>query len=155
MDGEEVQKRLHDALQQVMKSDLHLLKHDLSERCIASRLAMYLQKSFPKHFVDVEYNRVGASPKRLGLSEECANFRNSNGEALVAPDVIIHRRGPRGPNVLVLEVKKTSNRDLHQCDRVRVRAFRDQLRYCYGALIECETRQGYEFGIRISEWLDE
>ena len=96
MDGEEVRKRLHDALNQVMKRDLYLLKHDISERCIASRLAMYLQKSFPKYSVDVEYNRAGASPKRLGLSEECANYRNSNGEALVVPDVIIHAADPGG-----------------------------------------------------------
>jgi hypothetical protein len=36
-----------------------------------------------------------------------------------------------------------------------VRAFRSQLGYRYGALIECETRQGHEPGITISEWLDE
>ena len=155
MEREEVEKRLHEALQEVAKSDWHLLEHDLSERCIASRLAMYLQKSFPEYSVDVEYNRAGASPKRLGLPEECANYRNKDGEALAVPDLIIHRRGPEGPNVLVLEVKKTTNRDPRQCDRERVRAFLAQLGYRYGALIECETRQGHEPGIRISEWLHE
>jgi len=154
MEGEEVKKRLHDALQKIVKSDLYLLEHDLSERCIASRLAMYLQSLFSKYAVDVEYNRAGAFPKKLGLPEKCANYRNNNGEALVVPDIIIHRRGLEGPNILVLELKKTSNRDAYQCDRKRVRAFRTQLRYAYGALIECETRQGHKPGIMISEWLD-
>jgi hypothetical protein len=155
MERGEVEKRLHEALQEVAKSDRHLLEHDLSERCIASRLAMCLQKSFPEYFVDVEYNRTGASPKRLDLPEECANYRNNNGEVLAVPDLIVHRRGLEGPNILVIEVKKTTNRDSRQCDRERVRAFRSQLGYRYGALIECETRQGHEPGIKISEWFDE
>jgi hypothetical protein len=45
----------------------------------------------------------------LGLPAECANYRNANGESLAVPDVIVHRRGHDGPNVLVLEMKKTSN----------------------------------------------
>lgn len=155
MERGKVERRVREALQEVAKSDRHLLEHDLSERCIASRLAMYLQKSFPEYSVDVEYNRAGVSPKRLGLPDQCANYRNNNGEALVVPDLIVHRRGPKGPNVLVIEVKKTTNRDPHQCDRERVRAFRAQLGYRYGALIECETRQGHEPGIMISEWLHE
>jgi len=155
MERAEIQKRLHDAVQELAKNDRHLLEHDLSERCIASRYAMYLQKAFPELSVDVEYNRAGASPKRLGLPEECANYRNNNGEALAVPDVIVHRRGLEGPNVLVLELKKTTNRDPRQCDRERVHAFRAQLRYRYGALIECETRQGHEPGITVAEWFDE
>ena len=56
--------------------------------------------------VDVEYNRDGATPKRLDLPEACANFRNDDGEALVVPDVIVHQRGHNRQNVLVLELKK-------------------------------------------------
>ena len=67
MEREEVQKQLHKALREVATSDRHLLEYNLSERCIASRLAMYLQHVLPEYSVDVEYNRAGASPKRLGL----------------------------------------------------------------------------------------
>jgi len=154
MEREEVEKRLREALLEVAKNDRYLLENDLGERCIASRLAMYLQNAFPEYSVDVEYNRAGASPKRLGLPTECANYRNDNDEALAVPDVIVHRRGSDGPNLLVLELKKTTNRDPRQCDRERVRAFQAQLGYRYGALIECETRQGHDPGIRISEFLD-
>jgi hypothetical protein len=152
MDEEDVVTRLNNALRRLTDNDRYLLEFDLSERCIASRLALYLQNEFPEHAVDVEYNRDGAVPKRLGLPEECANYRNPNGEALAVPDVIVHRRGPEGPNILVLELKKTTNRDPRDCDRARVCALREQMGYSFGALIECETRQDQAPAISISEW---
>jgi hypothetical protein len=155
MERKDIEERLNRALRNLAVSDRHLLENNLSERCIASRLAMYLQKEFSEYSVDVEYNRQGNIPKKLELSEECANYLDEEGKASVVPDVIVHRRGPDGPNILVLELKKTSNRDPRRCDYERVRALRTQLGYSFGALIECETRQGHEPGIAISEWLDE
>lgn len=152
MEEQELLERLNNALQQVAEHDRSLLELDLSERCIAARLAFYLQTEIAGYVVDVEYNRDGATPKRLHLPEECANFRNPDGEALVVPDVIVHRRGNAGPNILVLELKKTTNPELRDCDRARVRALRAQLGYGFGALIECETRPDHEPSIRITEW---
>jgi hypothetical protein len=152
MEFEEVKRLLALALAKVADADRYLLEHDLSERCIASRVALYLQAVFAEYSVDVEYNRDGLSPKRLGLPEECAKYRNRDGESLVVPDVIVHCRGPQGPNLLVLEFKKTSNPQGFDCDRRRICAFREQLRYDYGALVECETRSGYEPGIQVIQW---
>lgn len=151
----EVRDRLRAAADKLQAADEHLLKHDLSERCIAAQLAMYLQAEFSELSVDVEYNRIGARPKMLELPEECANYKARNGEALVVPDVIVHKRGAEGPNVLVLELKKTTNtdREARQCDQMRVRAFRRQLGYAHAALVECETRAGKTPEIRIVEWL--
>lgn len=154
MEEQEVTTRLNNALQKVAENDRYLLEFDLSERCIASRLALYLQNEFPDFNVDVEYNRDGATPKRLGLPEGYANF-DENGQALVVPDVIVHRRGHDGPNLLVLELKKTTNPEPRDCDRERVRALREQLGYEFGALIECETRRGHQPGIATLEWLSE
>ncbi len=154
MEPEEVRKHVEKALRTLAENDKYLLKNDLSERCIASRLAMYLQQEFPEHSVDVEYNRDGFEPKRLELPEECANYRNKDGQALVVPDVIVHQRGPDGPNILVLELKKTSNRDRSGCARKRVRAFHAKLQYSFGALIQCETRRCHNPEIRLSEWID-
>jgi len=50
--------------------------------------------------------------------------------------------GPEGPNILVLEVKKTSNPVPRDCDRARIHAFLAQYKYEFAALIECETRPG-------------
>jgi hypothetical protein len=155
VDLDEVKQRILAALAAFTAADRYLLEHDLSERCIAARFAMHLQPLFPDHCVDVEYNRKGRSVKYLALPAECANtdYLNEEGESLVVPDLIVHCRGSNGPNLLVLEFKKTANRDGFDCDRERVRAFKQVLRYDYGALIECETRRGMTATIRVAEWI--
>ena len=152
--GVEIKKRLDKALQEVDLTDHYLLENNVGERAIAARLAIHLQEHFPKHAVDAEYNRDGERPKRLsGLPEECAHYRNEDGESLAVPDVIVHGRGTRGPNLLVVELKKTTNSDHGECDRLRLRAFREQYGYQFGALILCETRRGYQPKMTISAWL--
>lgn len=152
MERQDVEDRLNRALRRLAEEDRYLLENNLSERCIAARLAMHLQPEFPEHKTDAEYNRKGRAPKRLGLPEECANYIDENGDALAVPDVIVHQRGEDGPNVLVLELKKTTNPDGLDCDRTRVLAFRDELHYEFGALIECETRRRRGVGVRVAEW---
>ena len=139
----------------VADRDRELLVGNLSERCIAARLAMYLQHAFADFEVDVEYNRDGHHPKRLGISEDCANSRDADGNALVVPDIIVHRRGPKGPNVLVIELKKTTNPIGTGCDQERLLAFRRTFKYQFGALVECETRAGSEPAMTLLEWIDE
>jgi hypothetical protein len=73
--------------------DKGLVAVDISERCIASRLAIYLQNESPDHHVDIEYNHDADTPKRLGIREACANYLGPDGQALVVHDVIVHRRG--------------------------------------------------------------
>jgi hypothetical protein len=153
MTNEEVREWLEAGLQQLVDRDRHLFENNLSERCIASRLAMYLQSAIADYSVDVEYNRKGASPKKLDLPEACANSEDDNGEKLVVPDIIVHSRGEEGPNILAIEVKKTTNRKSWECDHIRIHAFRAQLEYRAAALIKCETRPGHKPSATIIEWL--
>jgi len=155
MERQDVEDRLNRALAGLAERDSYLLENNLSERCIAARLAMHLQDQFPDHKVDVEYNRAGEIAKRVPLSQQCAKRWNRDGEALAVPDVIVHRRGDTGPNVLVLELKKTSNPAGWDCDRERIFAFREHLDYEFGALIECETRPGEAAGVRVAGWCDD
>ena len=148
----EVRSRLAKAVTSLNASDRYLLENDVSERCIAARLAMYLQSLFPDYMVDVEYNRAAASPKRLNLPDECANFRDTNGRSLVVPDIIVHTRGPKGPNVLVLELKKSTNSEGPECDQKRIHAFVSQLGYMCGALVACETRSDQNHVATITDW---
>ena len=151
----EVRERLDRALRRLLEGDRYLLENDLSERCIAARLAMYLREEFKQHDVDVEYNREADVTKRLrGLPDECYRRRNRQIEARVAvPDIIVHHRGFHGPNLLVIEMKKTSNPAGMDCDRLRLAAFREQLGYSFGALVECDTALLVEPVIRVSDWL--
>ncbi len=153
MEYNEVERRVRDSIKAFELDDRYLLEHNLSERCIASRLAIHLQTFFPQYSVDVEYNRAGDIPKRLDLPDECANSVDDQGRALVTPDIIVHRRGPEGSNLLGLEIKKTSDRRGLDCDRKRIQALKTQLNYSFGVLIECETRPGYEPRILVREWL--
>jgi hypothetical protein len=155
MDRHDVEERLNKALQRLRDEDALLLENDLSERCIAARLALHLQPEFPGYKVDGEYNRAGEIKKRVPLSEECDTRKNREGSPLAVPDVIVHRRGDNVANVLVLELKKTSNPTGWNCDRERVRAFREHLHYEFAALIECETRYGAVPGIVIADWFDD
>ncbi len=151
----EVRERLERALRRLLVDDRYLLDNDLSERCIAARLAMYLSEEFEEHDVDVEYNRAGDVAKRLhGLPDECYRRRNRQIEAPVAvPDIIVHHRGFDGSNLLVIEMKKTSNPAGTHCDQLRLDAFREQLGYSFGALVECDTVSHVEPAIRVSAWL--
>jgi len=153
MESREIKERVQAAIDQLKKSDIYLLENNLNERCIASRLAMYLQNAFTEFSVDVEYNRKGVNPKAVGLPEECGNRRDDEGHVLVVPDIIVHSRGEKGPNILALELKKSTNRESRDCDSKRIHAFREQLGYICAATIECETRENHEPRAAIVEWL--
>lgn len=153
MDPTEVQRRVEAALARFLEQDVYLLEHNLHEQCISARVALHLQGLFPEYSVDVEYNRAGDIPKRLGLPDECANSFDEEGRALVVPDIIVHRRGTEGPNVLGLELKKTSDPRGSECDRLRIKALKEHLGYEHGALLVCETRQAHEHTIRVLKWI--
>jgi hypothetical protein len=153
MEREDVRARLDGALARLVAQDAYLFANNLGERCIVARLAMYLQHEFPEHHVDAEYNRDADEPKQLDLPDECANYVDENGDSLVVPDVIVHLRGPDGPNILVLEVKKTTNPAPLHCDSRRIHAFRAQYGYEFGALIVCETRTGHAAAAQVVEFL--
>jgi hypothetical protein len=153
MEYPEVKRRVNVSLEYFEQEDRYLLEHNLSERCIAARIAYHLQRVFPEYSVDVEYNRAGDIPKRLDLPEECANAVDDEGRTLVVPDIIIHQRGSDGPNILGIELKKAGDRRGTDCDRKRMRALKESFGYCFSALFECETRAGREPRIFVCEWL--
>ena len=141
----DVKSRLKEALCRLLDGDQYLLENDLSERCIAARLAMYLREHFLdyNYDVDVEYNRQGdaVAAKRLRqLPEECKKRPNRKEDKIVVPDVIVHRRGCNSRNLLVIEMKKSSNPAGLDCDDKRIEAFCEQVGYSFGALVECETK---------------
>ncbi len=143
MEEVDVKDGLEQARSRLLAEDWYLLENDLSERCIAARLAMYLCEHFIGYHVDVEYNRQADDlPKTLRLlPEECRRRRNRQNEASIAvPDVIVHVRGCSSQNLLVIEMQKSSNREGWDCDDQRIKVFCEQLGYSFGALVECETK---------------
>jgi len=121
--SEEVERGVIRAIQMLLRHDRFLLDKDVNERSVTHKLAEYLQREFGGWHVDCEYNRVGNnsnSSKILeGLAEELyklgfrkeaptddPKWRARQKQDTVFPDIIVHRRGDKADNLLVLEVKK-------------------------------------------------
>ena len=104
---------------------------------------MYLREYFVDYDVDVEYNRHGTQVKRLyrlgRLVENHPRDRDETQPQSVLPDVIVHKRGVNDSNLLVIEVKQSSNRQGMNGDQQRIKAFREQLGYEVGVLVVCQT----------------
>ena len=138
---DEVKQFLERAIARTERADRHLLVVNVSERCIATRLAMYLREYFVDYDVDVEYNRHGDDVKQLhDVVRHCPRDRGDTGQGQsVLPDVVVHRRGNDDANLLVIEMKKSRNLRGIERDRQRIRAFRTELQYDLGALVVCRT----------------
>ena len=138
MRADEARNYLDRATARVVAEDRHLLEVNVSEWCIAARLAMYLREYFWDFDVDVEYNRDGDEVKRLhDVVRDCPRDRDDGHPVL--PDVIVHRRGLRDSNLLVIEMKKDPGKRGTDCDRRRIKAFMKELDYKFGALVVCKT----------------
>ena len=138
----EVKDYVERAIATVAEEDRHLLRIDVNERCIAARLAMYLREHFDGYDVDVEYNRHGTDKKQLYdliYNHNCPRDRDDEGHT-VLPDVIVHRRGVDDSNLLIIEMKKSTNHGGVENDRRRIQAFRKELGYKIGALVVCKTK---------------
>lgn len=145
MNQDSVSTRLEAAFQALYENDINLIEMNAGERVIAARLAFYLQGLFPTYNVDVEYNRHGVDPKSIHLGPECGH----EGENLIVPDIVIHRRGNDDYNILVLEIKKSTNPIPRDCDVAKLNALKQQYHYLFAAFIQINTGQevttnGYE-----------
>jgi len=103
-----VKHQIDTAIGHVMDRDRELLVENASERAIAHRIAVYLEWHYqpPDWNVDCVYNRMSEKrdPKQVTATQELPASKGSEG-ARVFPDIIVHRRGPDGPNLLAIEVK--------------------------------------------------
>jgi hypothetical protein len=149
MDHETGRALLLAALDMYFERDSDL-PDDVHERCIAHRIAVYLEQRLRETgqawSVDCEYNRMGSSPKRLeGL---VGRQRPEGGErdGLAVPDIIVHRRGMEGPNLVAIEVKRVGSPGIDE-DREKLRLYKRELGYERAYLVtiaECTTASGVE-----------
>jgi hypothetical protein len=135
------------------------LPEDVNERTLTHRLALHLEAEVRKCdrsevlgvdpsevYVDCEYNRVGdvTTKKLFKLSERIQQDAGANYDwptdtkgRTVYPDIIVHKRGKDGPNLMVIEVKRTSasTPDI-ELDRMKLRCFQEELRYKHAFLVK-------------------
>jgi hypothetical protein len=124
---------------------------DVNERAATHRIALHLEREVralspemlgadpAEIFVDCEYNRQGLDAKRLtglaiGLRRLARRGRRSRvmdtRGTTVFPDIIVHRRGREGPNLMVVEVKRPGAvRGAVALDQEKLRLYQSQHRY--------------------------
>ena len=142
--GDEVERRFNAALDTLIDLDKDLLVKNVNERSITHKLAEYLAREFDDWDVDCEYNRNFDETKRLDSLRDLLKVAglelkgdDTNG-VTVFPDIIIHRRG-REENLLVIEVKKTTNKINREFDLYKLESFHQDLEYRFSAFVEFRT----------------
>ncbi|KAF6578397.1 hypothetical protein G9G54_14090 [Paenibacillus sp. EKM212P] len=157
--GNNIKLKVDIAISNLLEFDQYLLSHDLNERTIAHKLAVYLQEEFNEYNVDCEYNKnvEEESKKKMIyiLEQECQEIkRKFNKDIFVDdieymglstfPDIVIHKRGENTSNLLIIEIKKSTNSIDRGFDFQKLKCYTDNSRYnnlsyAWGLFIEFET----------------
>lgn len=105
---EEISRILTLTVEEFNRKEQFLIEYDLSERCICSKFASYLERQlrgscFSEYEVDVEYNR--------GMrGNEYAAKENPDTNQKMMVDLVIHKRGVNQygeyDNLFCIEMKK-------------------------------------------------
>lgn len=155
------------AIEEFNRNEGYLVSRDVSERCICSKFARYLEDKikgteFSHYIVDVEYNR-GAE----GNEYAAKVLRGHN----IVVDLIVHKRGYSRTigfdNLICIEMKKAYKRVDLTADRLRLSvmtnseydfnydigfmiiAYADKKNDKYGLRVESVFLEGKCFPIRI------
>ena len=132
----DIESKIEDALSRMTSDDKYLLEHNLGERCLAHRFAVHLAAVFSDWDVDCEYNRNGDRFKEIPLSDECRELLRRTDR--VVPDIIVHKRGPQGPNLLAVEIKREGQPG-EECDLTKLRGYISVIGYSYGLYVSFNT----------------
>ncbi len=150
---EQIDQHLNAALQRLTTDDRALFVHDVNERTICCRLAIYLQKEFQDFNVDCEYNRNHNDfkyakrlydPELLRLADEARKeagrrpLKKGTDCLFVFPDIIIHRRDTFD-NLLVIETKKTTSTVKDAFDLRKLCVYRKELVYRFAKFLRFGT----------------
>lgn len=127
----DIERILIDAIEVLYAENLEILRRDVAERTICGQLAAILQRRFPKQDVHVEYNRHGVEPKEIAFPDAQGVPTNKR----VSPDIVVHQPGHDEENILVIEVKKTTNATPDEPDLVKLRLIKEQIHYRFAAFL--------------------
>lgn len=132
----DIKSKIEDALYRMTSDDKYLLEHNLGERCLAHRFAVHLAAVFSDWDVDCEYNRDGEKVKEIPLTVECKELLRKTDR--VVPDIIVHKRGPKGPNLLAVEIKREGQVG-EECDLAKLQGYISIIKYSYGLYVSFNT----------------
>jgi hypothetical protein len=136
---------LRRAKQRFLQHDTYLLHADVNERSLTHKFAEHLQAVIGRKWaVDCEYNRYGLEAKILigDIKRIVGPYTRTDATdaSTVFPDIIVHRRGPPGPNLIVIEAKKNASATARQEDCQKLAGIRAQYGYSYAVFINFLTQ---------------
>lgn len=149
MERPDVELTLNHALQIFYAEELEIIRRDIAERTLCAQLARIMQRSFPQHSVHTEYNRHGVEPKEVELPNENGILTRNR----VNPDIVVHQVGHDRENVVVIEVKKSTNAVPDHADLAKLAHIKQQIAYQHAVFLRLPTGDGADRkNIRI-EWV--
>jgi hypothetical protein len=110
------------ALEEFYAREAFLFEHDLGERTLTHRLAVYLEKQFSGWEVDCDYDRLGE--RTLRLPHGAVISTDDHFAKSVYPDIVVHQREIPN-NLLAVEVRKASNHQPPEHDQHKLRGLTD------------------------------
>lgn len=131
MTQEEIERIISQALGRLYTENLDILQLDVAERTVCARLAAILQPYFRNHAVHAEYNRHGIEPKEIELPDGEGTLTRYR----VNPDIVVHQPGHDRENVLVIEVKKSTNAISDHADLRKLGQIKAQIAYRYALFL--------------------
>jgi hypothetical protein len=143
MNREQVDHLLQRASRDLLDTDAYLFEANVNERSLTHKFAEYLQAAVgPEWSVDCEYNRYGNDTKKVEEVKDLVGWEVATDETksrTVYPDIIVHKRGPAGPNLLVIEAKKNASEGDYKIDWMKLERIKDQFGYSFAAFINFVT----------------
>lgn len=143
------------ALGEFYARETFLFDHDLGERTLTHRLAVYLEKQFSGWDVDCDYDRLGARTLRLPHGT-IVSTDDHLGKSIY-PDIVVHQRHIPN-NLLAIEVRKASNHQPEEHDQQKLRALTDPLlwfAYWIGVLLTLEKKNVSRSEVYVAGLLDQ
>ncbi|GGG88693.1 hypothetical protein [Paenibacillus radicis (ex Gao et al. 2016)] len=151
-----IKEKVNNSLLKLDVADKYLLQNDLNERTIAHKLANYLQEEFNEYNVDCEYNKnvdeETGNKNIYFLKMDCLELNKEFAKVTtiddveymrksIYPDIVIHERGTNTRNLLIIEIKKSTNRTDRKFDFKKMQCYTDssrhnKLSYTWGLFIE-------------------
>ena len=147
--ADEIEARIVHSLEQLCEKDFYLLKNDLNECSINHKLASHIQDHFPAWHVDCEYNKNAHKIKELELPKDKVDWNDTEAKS-VFPDIVVHQRSGEGPNLLVVEVKKSTNISDRRHDYNKLKEYGKTLSYSCALFLEIGTKD--KFGTWTLDW---
>lgn len=147
MSFNDTKQKIEVALRKLRVNDSFLIDANTNERTISHKLAEYLQESYPRPDwnVDCEYNRHGLEKKEIDVPKDNINWDDTEARTIF-PDIVVHKRNNDNYNRLVIEVKKSSNKESHKLDKIKLMALtREPYRYNFGLFLEISVSKGADF----------